>query len=55
MDSKITSYILLVFILMTFSGCAMIEDIFAAGAWVGAIGALIIFLVIFFIVRSFKR
>ncbi|MEX0684540.1 MAG: hypothetical protein WD267_06745 [Balneolales bacterium] len=41
--------------MMTLSGCEMLGDIFKAGAWIGAIGVIIIVAIIYFIVRAFKR
>ncbi|MEX0772201.1 MAG: hypothetical protein WEB89_04210 [Balneolales bacterium] len=55
MNNRLTGFILLIFILSTFSGCSMIEDIFAAGAWAGAIGVLIVVAIVFIIVRAVKQ
>ncbi|MEX1062076.1 MAG: hypothetical protein WEC12_00620 [Balneolaceae bacterium] len=54
MKYRLTSFILLFFILMTLPGCALLEDVFAAGVWVGVIALLIVAGLIFFIVRAVK-
>lgn len=55
MNHRLTSIFILIFFILAFTGCALIEDIFAAGAWVGAIAALLLVIVIFVIVRAASK
>lgn len=54
MKNRSFSTLLLFLILVTFTGCTMIQDIFEAGVWVGVIAILIIILIVFVIVRAVK-
>jgi hypothetical protein len=41
----------LVLLIIMMNSCTLIEDIFAAGFWAGLIGAIIVLLIIFGIVK----
>jgi len=46
--------VLLVLVTMTFAGCELAGDIFEAGAWVGAIGVILIVGIIGFVVAKIR-
>ena len=46
---------LLVFLGVTLAGCEVIGGIFKAGVWVGAIGVVLIVVLLVFVVGKFKR
>jgi hypothetical protein len=52
--SKIWIKTLLLLIMVLISGCSAIESIFEAGFWAGLIGAIIVILVIWGIVKLIK-
>lgn len=46
--------VLLVLVSMTFAGCEVVEGIFKAGAFIGALGVLLVLGVIAFIVAKIR-
>ena len=54
MNHRLFSSLMLLFILMTASGCEFIEGVFQAGAIVGIIGVLVVAGIVFFLIRAFR-
>ena len=46
--------VLLVVVTMTFAGCELAGDIFQAGAWIGAVGVILVIAVIGFVVAKIR-
>ena len=46
--------VLLVLVTMTFAGCELAGDIFEAGAWIGAIGVILVLGIIGFVVAKIR-
>lgn len=55
MNFRQVSFIFLTLFLTIFSGCQVIQDIFAAGAWTGIIGVLIVIAIIVVIIRAVRK
>ncbi|MEX0719331.1 MAG: hypothetical protein WD059_01605 [Balneolaceae bacterium] len=55
MNFRLTSFIFLTLLLTTFTGCQVMQDIFAAGAWTGIIGILVLIGIIYLIVKAVKK
>jgi hypothetical protein len=49
--AKTIQTIFLVLLVFMMNSCTLIEDIFAAGFWAGLIGAIVVLLIIFGIVK----
>ena len=53
-SSTLSRIALLVFLGVTFAGCAVVGGIFKAGVWVGALAVIAVVLVIVFAVTKIK-
>lgn len=55
MQNKLLSIFLLITIVLSFQGCAVIADIFKAGMWVGVLGVVLILVLIGFLIRKMNK
>ena len=54
-SSSLTRIALLVFLGVSLAGCEVVGGIFKAGIWVGAIGVILVVVLLVFVVGKFKR
>ncbi len=54
-SSTLSRIALLVILGMSFAGCEVVGGIFKAGLWVGAVGVMLVVVLLIVVVRKFKR